>query len=102
MAFCDPVTWQAWLRGMEAVKEIDIFVPGHGPTGNHTDLKLQRAYIAALEEMVAQVRRDGGTVEDALARSLPAPFDSWIRTGSGRWEANVRSAYDRQTGKPAG
>jgi glyoxylase-like metal-dependent hydrolase (beta-lactamase superfamily II) len=102
MAFCDPLAWQAWLQEMEAVEDIEIFVPGHGPTGDHTDLKLQRIYIAALEEMVAQVRRDGGTVQDALTRSLPAPFDEWIQTGPGRWEANVRSAYDRQPSEPAG
>jgi glyoxylase-like metal-dependent hydrolase (beta-lactamase superfamily II) len=100
MAFSEPQAWQTWLQAMESSPDIDAFVPGHGATGDKADLKLQRAYIAALEAMVAQVLEEGGTVEDALARSLPAPFDDWIRAHSGRWEANMHSSFERQSGRP--
>jgi len=39
------------------------------------------------------VIKAGGSVEDALHQSLPAPFDAWLTGGMNRFEANVRSAY---------
>ena len=97
MAFCDPDAWMAWLAGAEGL-DVETFVPGHGPVGARADLARQRGYIAALEEMVAGVLAGGGSVEDALARSLPG-FEAWIAAGPGRWEANVMSAYERQSGR---
>jgi len=98
MAFCDPVAWDAWLERAEGF-DADTFVPGHGPVGTKADLAGQRRYMAALEAMVSDVIAEGGPVEEALARHLTA-FESWIAASPARWEANVRSAYERQSDEP--
>ena len=98
MAFCDPDAWIAWLAEAEGW-DVEVFVPGHGPVGGKADLARQRRYIAALEAMVGEVVAGGGDVEEALGQTLPA-FEDWIAAGPGRWEANVRSAYERQVEAP--
>ena len=97
MAFCDPQAWMDWLALAERF-DVEAFVPGHGPLDAKADLVRQRQYIAALEAMVAGVLAEGGSVEEALARHLPG-FDAWIAASPARWEANVYSAYERQSGK---
>lgn len=101
MVFCEPNAWMAHLEQMEQTS-MGIFVPGHGPPGAKADLVLQRKYIAMLEGLVGEVIAEGGTVEDALQKPLPSPFDAWLQRGMARFEANVRSAYDRLSGYPSG
>ncbi len=98
MVYCDPQAWVAELERMEQF-DVDVFVPGHGPLGTKADLALQRQYITLLEELVAQSISDGLAVEEVLERTLPAPFDAWLHGSMGRWEGNVRSSYERQSGK---
>jgi cyclase len=98
MVFCDPEAWRTWLAQAEAF-DVETFVPGHGPVGTKADLVRQRQYIAALEAMVAGVLADGGPVEEALVRHLP-DFETWIAASAARWEANVYSTYERQSGEP--
>jgi len=98
MAFCDP---EAWMVQHESMRQsnIETFVPGHGPLGTKADIALQGEYITALEEMVAQVIQEGGSVEEALQRPLPAQFDGWLAGEMVRFERNVRSSYERLSGK---
>lgn len=98
MVFCDPQAWMAWLAQAEAF-DVEVFVPGHGLPGTKADLARQRAYIAALEALVAGVLAEGGAVKEALARPLPG-FETWIAASAARWEANVYSSYERQSGQP--
>ena len=98
MAFCDPGAWMAQHESMQQ-SNIETFVPGHGPLGTKADIALQGEYITALEEMVAQVIKEGGSVEESLQRPLPAPFDSWLAGEMARFERNVRSSYERLSGK---
>ena len=94
MAYGFPLDWSALLDEMADWK-VKAFVPGHGPVGNKTDLALVAKYIRALEELVQRVVNEGGTIKDALAQTLPAPFDSWQTKGK-RFEANIRSSFKRQ------
>ena len=98
MAYCDPEAWIAQLESMQQ-SNIETFVPGHGPLGTKADIALQGAYIKALEELVAQVIQQGGSVEEALQQPLPAPFDDWRKGEMDRFERNVRSSYDRLAGR---
>jgi len=98
MAFCDPEAWMAQHESMQQ-SNIETFVPGHGPLGTKADIALQGEYITALEEMVAQVIQEGGSVEEALQRPLPAQFDGWLAGEMVRFERNVRSSYERLSGK---
>lgn len=98
MAYCDPKAWKAQLKRMEQ-SDIETFVPGHGPLGTKADIALQSRYITVLEKLVGRIVREGGTVEEALQQKLPAPFDRWLIGGMARFEANVRSSYERQSGR---
>ena len=98
MASCDPEAWMAQLESMQQ-SNIETFVPGHGPLGTKADIALQGEYITALEEMVAQVIKEGGSVEEALQRPLPALFDGWLTSEMVRFERNVQSSYQRLSGK---
>jgi cyclase len=98
MVYCDPQAWIEQLDGMEQW-DVETFVPGHGPLGAKADLALQKQYIQGLDELVAQVIKVGGSVENALQQPLPAPFDAWLTGGMNRFEANVRSAYKRLSGQ---
>ena len=95
MPYCYPTEWVALLKEM-AGWDIDTFCPGHGPMGSKTDLALEADYILALEALVGQVVQAGGSVEDALSQTLPAPFDAWQAVGQ-RFEPNVRATYNRQS-----
>lgn len=97
MVFCDPEAWTAWLAQAEMF-DVETFVPGHGPVGTKADLVRQRQYIAALEGMVAGMLAEGSPVDEALARPLP-DFETWIAASPARWEANIYSAYERQSGE---
>jgi cyclase len=98
LAFSDPEQWRRQLEEMEQM-DYEVFVPGHGPVGTKADIALQKEYMKALDELVKQVLRRGGTVDEALLQPLPAPFDGWLTGGMNRFERNVRSAYERLSGK---
>ena len=98
MVYCDPHAWIAQLESMEQW-DVETFVPGHGPLGTKADLALQKQYIQVLDESAARVIQAGGAVEDALQQPLPPPFDAWQMGGMNRFEANVRSAYKRLSGR---
>jgi glyoxylase-like metal-dependent hydrolase (beta-lactamase superfamily II) len=94
MAYCNPEAWKAQLEMFEG-SDIETFVPGHGPLGTKEDIALQKRYITVLEELVGRIVREGRSVEEALQLSLPEPFDAWLSGGMARFEANVRSSYER-------
>ena len=98
MVYCDP---QAWISELEQMVQFDVetYVPGHGPLGTKADIELQREFITRLEELVAQAVSDGLTPEETLEKTLPAPFDDWIRASAARWEANVWSSHERLSGE---
>lgn len=95
MGSCDPEGWLAWHDEADML-DAEIFVPGHGPLGTKEDLSLQRRYIVALTQMIDGVIAGKGRVEDALAESLPPPFDVWIVEGRGRFEINVRTLFEQR------
>jgi cyclase len=90
---------QAWMHQLELLQasDFEIFVPGHGPLGGKTDLSLECEYIALLEEAVARIVRQGGSLQDTLQITLPDRFGAWVRMGQARFEANVQSIFERLT-----
>lgn len=97
MVYCDPEAWATHLEEMEE-SDVQTIVPGHGPLGTKVDLALQREYIIIVQELVARAIQDGLTVEETLRQPLSEPFDAWLHGGMARWEANVRSLYERLSG----
>lgn len=94
MADCDPQAWVAQLEALER-SDIETFVPGHGPVGVKADVTLEKDYILMLEQRIARAVRQGQDAETFLQQPLPEPFDAWLVGGMARFEANVRSAYQR-------
>lgn len=88
---------EAWIKHLEMFDQCkyETFVPGHGRIGTKEDLALQRRYFDVLEAQVSAVKAAGGIQEDAMKIELPAPFDSWLYGGMGRFEANVNFLYER-------
>lgn len=95
MPYGYPDKWVALLKDMTGWEK-DTFVPGHGPVGSKTDLALEMEYILSIEALVRDVVQTGGSVDDALQQTLPAPFDAWQAVGH-RFAANVRASYRRQS-----
>jgi cyclase len=99
MVDCEPMIWKVVLDGI-AESSFETFVPGHGQIGTKTDLTLLSGYLTTLDDLVSQAIRSGGTVEDALKLTLPAPFDQWQQVSNHRFDDNVRFVYQYLT-KPA-
>ncbi len=96
MGSCDLEGWLAWHDEADTF-HAETFVPGHGPRGTRKNLSLQRQYIVAMQQMIDEVIAGEGSVEDALAESLPAPFDAWIAAGRGRFEINARTLFEQRS-----
>jgi len=101
LASCDLEGWKSQILSMTQ-SLYKHYIPGHGPLGNQTDLKLEHEYIVTLEEKVRDAFRGGLSVEDALSKiCLPDPFNQWIFNGARRFEANVRFLYEHLKGEQA-
>jgi len=94
MPYGFPREWIAHLEKL-ADGKAKTFIPGHGPLGSKSDLRLEADYIHAVESLVKKVIRRGGKLKDALNETLPPPFDEWQKVGR-RFEANVRGSFNRQ------
>jgi glyoxylase-like metal-dependent hydrolase (beta-lactamase superfamily II) len=98
MADGDPQKWGAQLEEMNQ-SDIETFVPGHGPIGGKAELARQREYIAFLQQSVARVIEEGGTVEDAIKLSVPEVFEEWLSGGRALLETNASSIFHRLIGE---
>jgi cyclase len=72
----DPRALDRTLAAIEHLG-VETIVPGHGPVGTATDVRLMRRYLATLEELTQAVRGRGGSVDEAAAQVAPPPFDEW-------------------------
>lgn len=87
---------QGWSAALAAIgqMDLDVIVPGHGPSGSTNDLLLVKQYLIDLSEIARHVIREGGSEEDAAGVSIPAPFNTWI-DGMSRFETNMRFLHRR-------
>lgn len=53
-----------------------LIVPGHGPAGDRAQLSRYRDMLAAVRDRVAALKRQGRSLEQAVAAKPTAPFDS--------------------------
>lgn len=72
----NPREWQRIIRQVKML-DLDLVVPGHGPVGTVEDLDLLLGYLTSIEEIAQSVIESRGTLEQARALSMPAPFDRW-------------------------
>jgi glyoxylase-like metal-dependent hydrolase (beta-lactamase superfamily II) len=53
-----------------------IVIPGHGPVGNKTELVEFRDMLVEIRGRVAELKKAGKTVDEAIAAAPTAPYDS--------------------------
>jgi cyclase len=92
-----------WMNMLEILTESDFecFIPGHGPIGNHVDLKRQREYLAVMLDLVKEAVEKKLSLEDILGISEPSQFKKW-GVFPQRHENNLRSIYFQITQKLKG
>jgi glyoxylase-like metal-dependent hydrolase (beta-lactamase superfamily II) len=73
--------------------DYELLVPGHGPVGGKKDLVMQMEYFDAMENLVGDMVKRGGSLDDALHIILPEKFQPWLLGGIKRFESNVRYLY---------
>ncbi len=97
LADCDPGGYRRQLCGFLCAG-LPILVPGHGPVGGCVDVEAELGYLDVMESLVREVVASGGSLDQAKAIDLPAPFDAWLTGGMNRFAANVEFLYKRLQG----
>jgi cyclase len=92
LGFCDINLYRQQLLFFQD-SDFQILVPGHGTVGDKSDIAFELKYFDVMEELVSEVVRRGGTLEEAKQISLPEPFDRWLIGGMERFEVNVRYLF---------
>ena len=90
-----------WIGGMaEAVRLglplIDAqtkVIPGHGPVGTIEDLKTYLGFLETMTERFAKLKKDGKSVDEAVAAAPTKEFDEKLGKGFFSAEQFVRFAY---------
>jgi glyoxylase-like metal-dependent hydrolase (beta-lactamase superfamily II) len=85
---------RAWLNSLDKVEPLHptTIVPSHGEMGNGSLIELNRTYLKALQTRVAELKREGKTV-DQVAETVVAEFKSKYPEWTGNAAAAARSAY---------
>jgi glyoxylase-like metal-dependent hydrolase (beta-lactamase superfamily II) len=90
----DPAEWLRIYDHIEALDPlVEVVVPGHGAVATLDAFAALRRYIPALQQLAAEMRQNGGTVDDAAAVRVPAAFSGWI--GAPTFSRNMRFLAER-------
>jgi len=98
MGDCDVDGYREQLRTFQEA-DFRVLVPGHGPVGGVEDIALELRYLDVIEELVTGVAQRGGSFEEAMGITLPAPFDRWQMGGRWCFGVNVRTLFARAGGE---
>jgi len=87
---------QESIRTLKHLQTFDAqqLVPGHGATGDKSDLTAMIEYIETLTDMARGVRRRGGTIKDAIIQPVPDRFAGWTMARP-FFQANMSFLYSR-------
>jgi hypothetical protein len=61
---------------LAAVTAGTIVIPGHGAVGGKSDLAEYRDMLVAIREKVAALKKQGRSLDDAIAAKPTAPYDA--------------------------
>ncbi len=89
----------SWLKVIDRVKDmdVDLIVPGHGPTGGKRELEDEREYFEFVMDQARTCFEGGLTPEQAVERIDLGPYAEWL--DSERMIANVAVAYRELRGE---
>ena len=87
----DPV---ATITLLDRIEELGAshFVCGHGPVAGRDQLDFMRAYIRQLQRMVGEVKKRGGSVEEAATLPVPEAFAHLVNL-AGMYEQSLRFLF---------
>jgi len=86
---------QAWLNSLDKVAPLrpTRVVPSHGEMGDGSLIEQNRTFLAALQSRVAELKREGKTLEQAT-ESVVAEFKSRYPNWTGNAGSAARVAYN--------
>jgi len=73
--------------------EVDIVAPGHGEVGTLSDLTAHREYLEQLKEQVANLMREGNSLEEIQAQVTMEEYSHW-GSYDGWQQPNVEGMYN--------
>ena len=88
-----------WLKVIDRIKgmDVDLIVPGHGPTGGKQELEDEREYFEFVMDQTRTCFEQGLTPEQAIEEIDLGPYAEWL--DSERMIANVAVAYRELRGE---
>ena len=94
LAFNNNASVQAWIDSIDKVEPLRPIriVPSHGEMGDESLIESNRAYLKALQTRVADLKREGKTVDqtaDTITTEFRAKYPNW----AGSPAAAARVAY---------
>jgi glyoxylase-like metal-dependent hydrolase (beta-lactamase superfamily II) len=95
VAFNANASVQAWIDSIDKVEPLrpTRIVPAHGEMGDESLIEMNRGYLKALQTRVAELKRDGKTV-DQVAETVTAEFRAKYPNWTGSATAAARGAYN--------
>jgi glyoxylase-like metal-dependent hydrolase (beta-lactamase superfamily II) len=84
---------RATKRNLEAGTMSTIMIPGHGPVGNKQQLSASLDMLTAIREKVADLKKQGKTIDEVVAAKPTATFDEKWGKGFTTPEMFTRFAY---------
>jgi len=86
-----------WKQSLTEIKKLgaQVFVPGHGPVGQTSDLSLMSQYIQSIENIVTNMIKSGKPMEQAYLEPVPPPFDTWLSPDN-FFVTNLKFLYNLQ------
>lgn len=95
LAFNANASVQAWIDSIDKVEPLrpTHIVPAHGEMGDGSLIETNRGYLKALQTRVAELKRDGKTV-DQTAETVTAEFRATYPNWTGSAAAAARGAYN--------
>jgi glyoxylase-like metal-dependent hydrolase (beta-lactamase superfamily II) len=83
----------ATKRNLAAGTDSTILIPGHGPIGNKSQLSDSYDMLTAIRDNVATLKKQGKTVEEAIAAKPTAKFDGTYGKGFVNPDTFTRLVY---------
>jgi cyclase len=88
----DPDNWKKYLDSI-AHLNVNILVPGHGPTGNISAIDTMKSYFARVNNTALSYHNRGILPENDLSLKSPPEFANWFL--SNFYKPNVITQYNR-------
>jgi glyoxylase-like metal-dependent hydrolase (beta-lactamase superfamily II) len=80
-------------RNMAVGTDSTILIPGHGPIGNKAQLTESHAMLVTVRDAVANLKKQGRTIDEVVAAKPTSPFDDKYGKGTVNGDLFTRLVY---------